>query len=129
MPKKQTTKLRPVEEREPVRAGLQLFRERMGWTQTDAAVKLGKSFQSQQKYEQIVPEEILSFCIAEANRKGWHDIAFMLGAPGTRIEGEPTTVEQQTINRVLLACRRGGKEFTAELDKLLAYFESSVRKR
>jgi hypothetical protein len=121
-------KLRPVEEREPVRVGLQLFRERMGWTQHDIAAKLGRSYQAAQKDEGCVVETVLSFCITEANRKGWHDLAFMLGAPGSRVEGEPTSAEQQTLNRVLLLHRRR-KEFSGELEKLLAYFEGPVKQK
>ena len=53
----------------------------------------------------------------------------MLGAPGTRVADEPTSIEKQVLNRVLLLYRRAGKGFATELEKLLAYFESEVRKR
>ena len=121
-PRRGPEKLRPIEEREPVRLGLQLFRGRMGWNQTDFAIALEKSFQSIQKYEHVVPDDILDFCIAESKRKGWTDLPYMLGAPAPRISGQATAKEQRTLDQVLLLLRKGG-DFGESLDRLIEYHQ------
>ncbi|MEX2302361.1 MAG: hypothetical protein WD733_15575 [Bryobacterales bacterium] len=117
---KRREKLRRIEEREPVKLALQEFRGRMGWSQSEFAIALEKSFQSVQKYEHVVPDEVLDFCIAESTRKGWSDLAYMLGAPGPRLSAEPSPKERKTLDQVLTLLRKS-EEFTDSLDRLINY--------